>query len=696
VDAAGNAYVAGYTNSPQITFPVKVGPDLTYNGGSDDAFVAKVNAAGTALVYVGYIGGSGSDEGKGIAVDAAGNAYVAGYTSSSEASFPVKGGPDLTYNEGGDVFVAKVNAAGTALVYAGYIGGDKGDSGDGIVVDAAGNAYVTGFTESTETTFPVKGGPGLTHNGGYTDAFVAKLRADGTGLVYAGYIGGSGYDESYGIAVDAAGNAYVAGWTSSTEASFPVKVGPSLTFNGLYDAFVAKVNAAGTALVYAGYIGGSDGDEGHGIAVDTAGNAYVVGYTSSTEASFPVKGGPGLTYNGGIDAFVAKVNAAGTALVYAGYIGGSGGEFVYGIAVDAAGNAYVAGYTSSTEASFPVKVGPDFTFNGGLYDAFVAKVNAAGTALVYAGYIGGSGNEIYGGGIAVDVAGNAYVAGSTSSTQASFPVKVGPYLFFSGGFDDAFVAKVGAYPTGRNLWYLDANGNGVWDNCTTDRCYTFGLPGDMAIAGDWNGDGRDEIGVKRGRYWYLDYNGNGDWNGCTADRCYTFGLAGDAVIAGDWNGDGRDEIGVKRGRSWYLDYNGNGIWNGCTTDRCYTFGLAGDAPVAGDWNGDGQDEIGVKRGNTWYLDYNSNGVWDNCTTDRCYTFGLPEDIPVAGDWDGDGRDEIGVKRANSWYLDANGNGVWNNCTSDRCYTFGRELDTPLAGDWNGDGKDKIGVQRVQP
>ncbi|MBI4590231.1 MAG: SBBP repeat-containing protein, partial [Candidatus Rokubacteria bacterium] len=197
----------------------------------------------------------------------------------------------------------------------------------------------------------------------------------------------------------------------------------------------------GTALVYAGYIGGAGNDDGRGIAVDSAGNAYVTGSAGSAEwTGFPVTVGPDLTYNGGFDAFVAKVNAAGTGLVYAGYIGGSGDDFGRGIAVDSAGNAYITGDTLSSEATFPVTVGPDLTHNGGS-DAFVAKVNAAGTALVYAGYIGGSADD-WGEGIAVDSAGNAYVTGTTRSTEATFPVAVGPDLTYNGGVWDAFVAKI--------------------------------------------------------------------------------------------------------------------------------------------------------------------------------------------------------------------------------------------------------------
>ena len=344
------------------------------------------------LIYAGYIGGSGNDQGNGIAVDSAGNAYITGITSSNQSSFPVTVGPDLTFNGNSDAFVAKVNAAGTALLYCGYIGGSGEDRGFGIAVDSAGNAYVTGSTESSQASFPVTVGPDLTFNGNL-DAFVAKVNAAGTALLYCGYIGGSGFDLGFGIAVDSVGNAYVTGSTESSEASFPNGMGfaslspaipgPDQTANGVVDAFVAKVNAAGTALLYAGYIGGSGDDSGNGIAVDSAGNAYVTGTVAFNSTGFPVTVGPDLIFNGGTDAFVAKVNAAGTALLYCGYIGGSGFDDGFGIAVDSAGNAYVTGRTESDQTSFPNGMGftslsppipgPDQTYNGG-QDAFVAKV----------------------------------------------------------------------------------------------------------------------------------------------------------------------------------------------------------------------------------------------------------------------------------------------------------------------------------
>jgi len=444
VDGSGNAYITGTTGSAELTFPVAVGPDLTLNG-QIDAFVAKVNASGTALIYCGYIGGAGVDQGNAIAVDGSGNAYVAGYTNSTEATFPVAGGPDLSYNGGSwDAFVAKVNPAGTALDYCGYIGGSDSDASTGIGVDGSGNAYVTGGTRSTESTFPTVVGPDLTQNGD-TDVFVAKVNASGTALIYCGFIGGVGWESGSGIAVDGSGHAYVTGSTLSAESSFPAVIGPDLTYN-LSDAFVAKINLAGTALDYCGYIGGTGLDQSNGIAVDGSGSAYVIGTTSST--NLPVTIGPDLTFNGvGLDddVFVAKVNASGTALIYCGYIGGAGSDLGYGIAVDGSGNAYATGYTYCTEATFPVVGGPDGTHNGGTSDAFVAKVNSAGTALDYCGYIGGSDWE-EGLGIAADSAGNAYVTGRTNSTEATFPVVGGPHLTYNGGNWDAFVAKVQVIP----------------------------------------------------------------------------------------------------------------------------------------------------------------------------------------------------------------------------------------------------------
>lgn len=441
VDSARNAYVAGETSSTQTNFPVVAGPDLTYNGGGSDAFIAKVNAAGTALVYCGFIGGAQSDRGRAVAVDSGGNAYVVGETFSDQTTFPVLTGPGLTANGAPDVFVTKVNPAGTGLVYSGFIAGASRDFATGIAVDSGGNAYVVGYTESNQASFPVVAGPDLTYNGGI-DGFVAKVNPAGSGLIFSGYVGGDEDDYARAIAVDSTFNVYIAGDTASTQTAFPVVTGPDLTYNlGPTDAFVVKVNANGGGLGYSGYIGGPGSDAGYGIAVDSAGNAYVTGETNAT--GFPVVGGPDASFNGATDSFVTKVNPSGSALVYSGFIGGTGIDRGFGIAVDTAGNAYVTGETSSFQTSFPVVGGPQLVSNG-LLDAFVARLNPAGSLLVYAGYIGGPGND-YGRAVAVDSDGSAYVAGYTESTTG-FPTTAGPDLSYNGGFTDAWVARIERRP----------------------------------------------------------------------------------------------------------------------------------------------------------------------------------------------------------------------------------------------------------
>jgi|GEM_PF-3350645 len=456
VDAEGNSYVAGVTLSTENDgFPLEVGPDPTHNG-DYDAFVAKVNVAGDELVYCGYLGGSGEDSAQGVAVDPQGYTYVTGYTNS-EYDFPVYVGPDLTYNGGyHDAFVAKVNADGVDLIYCGFIGGNLRDSGTSVFADTQGKAYITGITESSEATFPVNTGPDVIFNG-WRDAFVAKViqtpdnQNPSDNFDYCGYIGGTGEDCGFGIAVDGNDNAYISGRTYSSENDgFPVKNGPDLTYNGgEYDAIVVKINAAGTELDYCGYIGGAGWEESFGIAVNPQGNAYVVGWTDSTESSFPLTVGPDLSHNGGgADVFVAKVEVSPDSPIptdnfdFCGYIGGVDADWGYGVAIDTDGSAYVTGVTRSSEASFPTVIGPVLTHGGG-NDVFVAKLRSDGTRLVYSGFIGGVGSDS-GYGIAVDIVGNAYVAGTTESDESSFPVSVGPCLVHNGEYD-AFVAKVSAY-----------------------------------------------------------------------------------------------------------------------------------------------------------------------------------------------------------------------------------------------------------
>jgi hypothetical protein len=414
------------------------------------------------LIYSTYIGGSGDDQGFGIAVDGSGNAYVTGRTWSTD--YDVTAGAYQTTNaEGFDVFVTKLNASGSGLMYSTYLGGSNADYGFfGIAVDGSGNAYVTGYTQSTN--FPVTAGAyQTTFGGGSYDIFVTKLNASGSGLVYSTYLGGSSDDEGQGIAVDGSGNAYVTGLTGST--NYPVTAGAYQTTNhGSKDVFVTKLNASGSGLVYSTYLGGNSYDEGDGIAVDGSGNAYVTGVTEST--NFPVTVGAYQTTHADsgyyvvyFDVFVTKLNAGGSGLMYSTYLGGSSDDLGLGIAVDGSGNAYVTGFTGS--GNFPVTAGAyQTTFGGGYEDVFVTKLNASGSGLIYSTYLGGSGGD-GGYGIAVDGSGNAYVTGWTDSTD--FPVTAGAYQTTHGGGDyDVFVTKLNASGSGLVYsTYLGGNDDDV-------------------------------------------------------------------------------------------------------------------------------------------------------------------------------------------------------------------------------------------
>ena len=402
------------------------------------------------LVYSTYLGGSDSDLGRAIAVDSAGNAYITGYTTST--NFPTANALQVALNGTAgsqatrDAFVTKINAAGTALIYSTYLGGSAGDEARGIAVDASGNAYVVGFTSSTN--FPVANALQATKGATNEDAFVTKLNAAGSALVYSTYLGG-GQSSEFGeaIAVDSSGNAYVTGSTFSND--FPTVNPIQATYGGgTTDAFVTKINAAGSALVYSTYLGGNGAgsESGRGIAVDPSGNAYVTGETSSS--NFPTANAIQGTLGGDSDAFVTKFNAAGSALIYSTYLGGSAQDSGEGVKADASGNAYIGGFTLST--NFPV-ANAFQSANGGTtitQDAFVTKINSAGSALVYSTYLGGTGGEIAFG-IAVDASGSAYVGGSTASLN-SFPT-ANPIQCSRNGSQDLFVTKFN--PAGSALVY---------------------------------------------------------------------------------------------------------------------------------------------------------------------------------------------------------------------------------------------------
>ena len=454
VDNAGSAYVVGYTNS--ANFPVTSGSFQTTcgggcNGTSVDAFVTKLDPTGSFLVYSTYLGGVSNDYGNGIAVDAAGNAFIVGQTFSS--NFPVTAGAFQTSCGGGscasgDAFVTELNPSGSALVYSTYLGGKSVNQGNGIALDAVGDAYVVGYTQSTN--FPVTHGAYKTTCAcsKFTDIFVTELNPSGSALVYSTYLGGSLQDVAYAIALDPSNNAYLTGYTQSTD--YPTTPGAFQSSSGAkITGFVTALNSTGSALVYSTYLGGNTTGTtpcetcGTSIAVDSSGSAVATGLTA--ESNFPTTPGAYQTVfksgTSGHDAFITKLNPTGTALVFSTYLGGSKDDGVTGVAIDGAGNVWLRGNTQSND--FPITPGAFQTTPAGLFDAFVAELNPSGSLLLYSSYLGGSGTE-YGGAtrmLALDLQSppNVYITGYTDSTD--FPTTAGSMQSTLGGANDAFVSK---------------------------------------------------------------------------------------------------------------------------------------------------------------------------------------------------------------------------------------------------------------
>jgi uncharacterized protein (TIGR03437 family) len=442
VDGSGNAYVVGYTSSTNFNTRNPLQPT---NRGDSDAFIAKISSNGSQLIYSTYLGGGKEDIGFAVAADAAGNAYVTGYTGANDFNTQTPLQP--VYRGGLDAFVAKINPSGSALSYSTYLGGADGDLGSGITVDSSGNAYVTGYTSSTD--FNTKN-PLQASSGGGLDGFIAKIDPAGSALLYSTYLGGGGDDQCYGITIDNAGNAYLTGTTGATD--FPTRNPLQSQRKGNSDAFVTKINAAGAEILYSTYLGGAGSDAGRGITVDTANNIYLTGDTNSLD--FPTRNPFQLSNRGLFDAFIVKLNPAGSDLIYATYLGGSRTDTSYAIAIDGLGNIYLTGATDSQDFNTSNAIQSDKL--GGT-DAFITKIAADGAQLIYSTYLGGSGNDL-GLSIAVDSAGNAYATGFTFA--ADFLVK-DPLQRPNRGNSEAFVTKINA--GGTELVYSTYFGGAGFD-----------------------------------------------------------------------------------------------------------------------------------------------------------------------------------------------------------------------------------------
>ncbi|HXJ95413.1 MAG TPA: choice-of-anchor D domain-containing protein [Terriglobia bacterium] len=455
VDTSDNVYLTGYTDSTD--FPVTAGAYQTECGGgcangAYDAFVTKLNSSGTALLYSTYLGGSLSDYGFGIAINAAGDAFIAGQTFSSD--FPVTQGafqgscPDGSCASGSG-FVMQLNSTGSGLVYSTYLGGNNLTQANALVLDSFGDAYVTGWTKATD--FPVTTGVvqptcGGGCRGGTSDGFVTKLNPNGTGLIYSTYLGGSSTDVSYALALDPYGSVYLTGYTESTD--YPITPGAfQTTLNAPQGTIVSKLNKTGTALSYSTHLGGSGAGTtpcpscGAAITVDSAGDAYVGGLTWETD--FPVTAGAlQPVYAGGFhDAYLAKFNPSGSALLYCTYLGGSDDDGIVSVAIDSSGQAYLHANTFSYD--FPLTQDTYQGTFGGNSDAVFAVVSSNGSSLAYSTYLGGSQYEFAHATrtLALDAKKppNVFITGFTDSTD--FPVTSATFQTTFGGIEDGYIAK---------------------------------------------------------------------------------------------------------------------------------------------------------------------------------------------------------------------------------------------------------------
>ncbi|HYL37121.1 MAG TPA: SBBP repeat-containing protein [Bryobacteraceae bacterium] len=500
VDSAGNVYITGTTSSSDLNTVSAYQPN--FGGGTagpftGDGFVAKFSSSGT-LLYLTYLGGSLDEGVTAIAVDAAGNAYLTGATNSSDfptvnpfqANFAGFGG---SATRAGDAFVAKLSPTGNKLLYSTYLGGTLDDIGLAIAIDSAGNAYIGGATASPnfpltpggtpyQSKFGGAGGEPIRHQTDVVplwepgDAFVAKLDPTGSKLLFSTYLGGALDDAAFSIAVDSSHNVYVGGCTISY--NFPVKnafqsayggADPRNFFFSLGDGFVTKLNPTLSDAIYSTYFGGSGDDCITSIALDSSGAVYMTGATTTQN----LKTSPGafqsafrgyynLPFNiamGFGDAFVAKLDPAGSKLLYLTYLGGSYNDSGTAIAVDSAGDAYVTGFSDSPD--FPVVAGalqPALAGDGGLGayiyygDAFLTVLNPTGTAALYSSYFGGNGDERTFG-LALDGSGTVYIVGNTVSTN--LPTTSRAFQKTFGGFDghvpdamrgDAYLSVFSGFP----------------------------------------------------------------------------------------------------------------------------------------------------------------------------------------------------------------------------------------------------------
>ena len=650
IDSSGNAFLTGLTVDAVTDYPLTMGAfDTTPNGGQD-VFVTKLNPTGSALIYSTIIGGSGDELGYDIAIDLAGNAFVMGGTLS--ANYPTTTGTfDTTYNGSGDVFATKLNPTGSSLIYSTFLGGSDFEQGFGIAVDSSGNAFLTGHSYIAVTAYPTTPGAFNTIHNGFDDVFVTKLNASGSALIYSTFIGGNGSDRGIGITLDSSGNAFVTGHTLDSATDFPTTAGAfDTTHNGLEDVFVTKLNPTGSALIYSTFIGGSANDQGQGIVVDKSGNAYLLGFTEDGATDYPTTAGAfNTTHNGSIDAFVTKLNATGSTLIYSSLIGGSGVDRGTGITIDSSENVFLAGLTLDASTDFPTSPGAfDTTHNGGA-DVFVTKISGAPRTFDFDGD-SKTDLSIFRPAAAQwwhlrsSDGGNGAVQFGNSSD------KLVPVDFTGDGKTDTAIWR----PVSGEWFILRSENSSFF-------AFPFGSNGDVPVPADYDGDGKADAAVFRPstQTWFINKTTDGGTD------IITFGIAGDKPVVADYDGDGKADIAIYRANGgnseWWIRRSSDG------SVFATPFGTPTDKAVQGDYTGDGKADIAFWRP--------SNGSWFVLRSEDfsfyAFSFGTSSDVPVPGDYDGDGRFDAGVFRPSNstWF-------VQRSTAGTLIQTFGTSGDIP--------------------
>ena len=568
------------------------------------------------LDYSTYLGGDGIEFAMDIAIDIAGSAYLTGITESSD--FPIQASFQEIRGGNHDVFITKLNPAGDGLIYSTYLGGSLEDQGYGIALDAMGNSYISGYTESVD--FPIQGP--FQEDQGYRDAFVTKISADGSTLIYSTYLGGEANEQGQDIVVDGSNYAYITGYTNSDHFPTNGAFQPNNAHQGSSDVFVTKLNATGDGLVYSTYLGGSGGDNGYAIAVDATGCAYITGSTFAS--NFPTCNAFQAQRNGPVDAFITKLSATGDDLIYSTYLGGSTIEIGQDIALSLSGCAYITGETRST--NFPI-LNEYQVYQGGNSDVFVSKLNSSGDGLIYSTYLGGSDSD-EGWGITLDNVGCAYITGRTYSTN--FPtqreLQVNQYGV------DAFLSVLNSDGDGLTYsTYLGGNSSDMGIGITSDdhgHLFVAGytLSTDFPIQREFQTD-QDTLDAFVTKFDLSDFDDDGIPN--EIDNCIDVSNADQIDTDNDEVGDICD---ICMGYNDNLDNDEDRIPDGC--DACPGYDDLIDSDL--DTHADGCDNCPTII-NIDQTDYDEDGIGDLC--DNCPNIINPNQIDIDGDGIGDVCDD---------------------------------------------------------